>query len=840
MAIHAETVITSSSADTSMILTRIARAQIENLDSDDAPVRLVVVGTAGSGKTKLLRRLSSQLTARGRAVATVTDADEIAGAPADTVLLLDDAHLTGADTLAAAAKRLDDPRAELVVSMRPWPRHPVLQRVTAELERARPAVVLGNLSLADVTAHLAAAGRSIPQRCLDSILEATGHLTWLVSQALAAHDDEHCPGDGRHDEIAEALRELIAHRLDSIDPELRAAVEAVCLGNPSDADAEKALAGYARGLLLRGGRPAPLLRDTVRATVPIERLARLYTEAGSDGDGRVGELIGLIRDSRVATALLMDGDRTLPRDPARADELYRGAGEAGADARLVALKRAHAAWALGQIDAAGAHIDGLGIEPGGPLSEEALGVAGAVWAARGDMRMSAATLRADAPRSPEALARATIAAVAAGDAAALDELTPSSTVATIPTALVVSLEHLVRGLRTSLTDRGRACLGDLVRATEMYTASRATTELPEVPAVIAALAAVNLGELRIAQSLLDAAIRDGHGGRWARNHLLLWRAWIAVQREHPDEAEAALTRLAASGHPLCPRDALMADAVRVALARRYADSAALTVAWRRAREGIVRAQFDLFSFIPLGEFAVTAARLGEFEEVAPHLDDALALVHRLGDPAVWAPTLHWAGVHANILANRPDHLAPHARALLTAAHVSPLAEVMAHAGRVWTAVLTGSLDADAIERAATELAGVGLAWDGARLAGYAANRTDDRRVSARLLACARQLHPRSKPAGSTEPDAPTNEQPRDEGVLSIREREVARLVLEGKTYAEIGASIFISPRTAEHHIARIRRRLGATSRSDLIAKLRLALDGSDAHDQGPQNRLESA
>ena len=49
-------------------------------------------------------------------------------------------------------------------------------------------------------------------------------------------------------------------------------------------------------------------------------------------------------------------------------------------------------------------------------------------------------------------------------------------------------------------------------------------------------------------------------------------------------------------------------------------------------------------------------------------------------------------------------------------------------------------------------------------------------------------------------------------------------MIEGKTYAEIGASIFISPRTAEHHIARIRRRLGATTRSDLITKLRLVID----------------
>ena len=77
-----------------------------------------------------------------------------------------------------------------------------------------------------------------------------------------------------------------------------------------------------------------------------------------------------------------------------------------------------------------------------------------------------------------------------------------------------------------------------------------------------------------------------------------------------------------------------------------------------------------------------------------------------------------------------------------------------------------------------------------------------------------------------------------DGVLSEREREVAELVLQGKTYAEIGAAIFISPRTAEHHIAHIRRRLDATSRSDLLSKLRIVLDGSaqfvDAERGGPR------
>ena len=50
-------------------------------------------------------------------------------------------------------------------------------------------------------------------------------------------------------------------------------------------------------------------------------------------------------------------------------------------------------------------------------------------------------------------------------------------------------------------------------------------------------------------------------------------------------------------------------------------------------------------------------------------------------------------------------------------------------------------------------------------------------------------------------------------VLSERELDVARLVLQGKTYAEIGETIFISPRTAEHHIQNIYTKIGVSSRA---------------------------
>ncbi|WP_040722753.1 helix-turn-helix domain-containing protein, partial [Nocardia veterana] len=69
-------------------------------------------------------------------------------------------------------------------------------------------------------------------------------------------------------------------------------------------------------------------------------------------------------------------------------------------------------------------------------------------------------------------------------------------------------------------------------------------------------------------------------------------------------------------------------------------------------------------------------------------------------------------------------------------------------------------------------------------------------------------------------------QPAAASVLSEREREVAELVLLGLTYREIGARLYISAKTVEHHVARIRRRIGAGSRSELLSMLRAMGHGS--------------
>lgn len=52
--------------------------------------------------------------------------------------------------------------------------------------------------------------------------------------------------------------------------------------------------------------------------------------------------------------------------------------------------------------------------------------------------------------------------------------------------------------------------------------------------------------------------------------------------------------------------------------------------------------------------------------------------------------------------------------------------------------------------------------------------------------------------------------------LTTREREILHLAAEGYSYKEIGARLSISPRTAETHRANLMRKLGLSTRTDLI------------------------
>jgi DNA-binding NarL/FixJ family response regulator len=87
------------------------------------------------------------------------------------------------------------------------------------------------------------------------------------------------------------------------------------------------------------------------------------------------------------------------------------------------------------------------------------------------------------------------------------------------------------------------------------------------------------------------------------------------------------------------------------------------------------------------------------------------------------------------------------------------------------------------------------------------------------MATARSLSDTVMAAPTPEP----TQTPEHPALLSERELEVGRLVLAGLTHKQIGARLFISAKTVEHHVARMKTRLGADGRNELFNRLRKLL-----------------
>jgi DNA-binding NarL/FixJ family response regulator len=65
--------------------------------------------------------------------------------------------------------------------------------------------------------------------------------------------------------------------------------------------------------------------------------------------------------------------------------------------------------------------------------------------------------------------------------------------------------------------------------------------------------------------------------------------------------------------------------------------------------------------------------------------------------------------------------------------------------------------------------------------------------------------------------APARTFPKGYGALTRRETEVLSLLAEGCSNAEIAKRLYISRRTAEHHVARILSKLGLRNRAEAAA-----------------------
>lgn len=620
------------------------------------------------------------------------------------------------------------------------------------------------------------------------------------------------------------------------------------------------------GHLTADGALPPLVAHAVRQRVPGARrleVRRTLAEIELDRGGSVltaarGLLDTGATGARAAEVFVAGADEAARTGDPVAGPLYEAAVAAGAPGLRLAARRAEAAVRAGDLDLALAqadqvlsHVDAVDIDDAvtagtaaaavlahrgllarsaelyrwmsavggsaetGPLAVPALIGTGALEEARALLTPAAPAVAPAVPPPPSILAPPPL----------FGDPTPTTSVGRPPTLLASAEQLMAAGVLDSVAGSPTRALSQLARSASLLEASNRAALLPDTPAALAALVAIHCGELDVAQSVLDRAVDVELGGPAAvtRHQLLL--AWIAVFRGAIPTARSLLGTASPIDARLEPRDELLAAALEVSIARRAGDLAALMPAWGRAREAIVRHPVDLFVLQPLGELAIAANRLRETSWVRPHLDEAATLLDRLGRPALWSAPLHWSQLHAAIVADDRAAATAHADALRDAAPVSRYATAMADAAPHWVNLMDAEVDADAVEAAARGLHAVGLSWEGGKLAGQAAIRTRDRKAMTALLGAARAMQAggpvTAAPSSGPVPQADAPE-PEDlgEGPLSDREREVAKLVLEGLTYKQVGERLFISAKTVEHHVARMRQRLGSNSRGELFAHLR--------------------
>lgn len=830
-------------------------------ESPAAPLSAVVVGPGGTGKTTLLDAIGRAYAGAG---VPVVRAEATAPAPPDpsAALLVDDVHRlddAGLDRLRALA---EDPAARLVVAHRPWPRPARLTSLFGAAQGRPVVLVVGHLSRDAVAAHIAnRVGVTPPVAMVDMVHEQSGGLPGLVeivTQALrdTGRFDARRPDTFHRPDlvtVSAALAERLRHQVDALDHDVRALLEAMAIGASLDAEVLGRLLGgvsqtlsatveaaRSTGLLTDAGELIPFVRSLVLRLTPVLRRRELQRELAAIELGRGGSVLAAGRQllgtgasgSRIAAVLSTAADEALDTAPELAVDLLADAVRAGASRQEVAGRQARALALAGDLDEALRAGDTILADPSAPGWGDAAVAAAAALAHRGLLARSVDLYRGLGATGAVGAVPGLVVTGAVDEARAVLAAVPTG----CGTLLDGAAAMLARGMLETLSSSGPSALSQLTRAAAMLEPVARTVLLPDTPAALTAVVALQCGELSTAQTVLQRALAQQHGGHAAVPRHRLLQGWVLMARGRIDLARRTLT--AATAVPLEPRDELTAAALAVALARRAHDTTALTAAWARARDALLRQPVDLTTLAQLGELAVATAQLGEDDWLTAHLDEADALLARLGDPPLWSMPLQWYRLQAALAAGRADEVDARAGALVARAGASPYAGVLAAAAHCWTQVLAEQVDVDEVVAAGRRMQAVGLGWEAAQLLGRAAPLAGDRRAVAGLHAAARALDAAGDPAAA-DPSPDTEDAPDvapvipeqaaapaadgDQPGFTERELEIGQYILAGLTYKQIGQRLYLSAKTVEHHVARMRQRLGVASRDELFGLLRAAL-----------------
>ncbi|KJK10089.1 hypothetical protein UB45_20270 [Terrabacter sp. 28] len=245
--------------------------------------------------------------------------------------------------------------------------------------------------------------------------------------------------------------------------------------------------------------------------------------------------------------------------------------------------------------------------------------------------------------------------------------------------------------------------------------------------------------------------------------------------------------------------------------------------------------------------ALVALRTGDgVDAVAAHLDAAWALSQRLDEPLAHLPVLS-AVAEKVWLTGEPDaRLDAAGPTVARVAHLPgvqwAVGDLLVWLARLGAAGVPGGEHSAVAEPFALELAGdhagaaaawhaLGAPYERALALVHGADETAASRAvddleglgaAATAVRCRRSLADRGMRATSGRRRASTRTNPSG---LTNRQLDVARLVARGLTNAELADHLYISPKTADHHVSAILTKLGLSTRRDVVRRaVELGLD----------------
>ena len=779
----------------------------------------VVVGVDGAGRTHRLRQLADAaggpvIELRPPLATPEALTRELAAAGTGCLVLVDDAHRLSPEELRLLATWSRQGVA-MVIARRPTIGSPELAELEEALTQRGSVEELAALDVPAVAELIAAVtGRPADPEHASSVHAASAGLPAVAAALAEAPDGAPPPSLVARVQRKLAvlgpptatLARLLALGLEVSDTVLAAACQtdleqlAVAMRTLRD-----------EGLLVPGSeRMVPAVAEAILAELSAAERRRLHDLIARAlvGHGAPDDLLIAAAQLRAARARVASaapvyraaGDRLRFSDPAAAMAWYDEALEAGADLGDLAAGRAEAAALLGlPIDTA---------ERASDANRLAL-VRGAVEAHHGRAYRCAEALMAAGAPGPLLAVPSLVAVGRLDEARAV--LSASSSAGDAPLALQRLAEAAV-----AVATEPASAVALFIEAAELVERNPPTVVLPDTPHALGALAAATAGDCASAEHLLTRAFDARVGGPVAVDRHRLLLAWVRMRTGRYDTALLELGRLAGAALP--GRERLLLAALAAGVARRSGDIAKLRDAWTTVEPVLARRAVDLFAVEAVEELLVAATRLRREAKVGPALDQLAETVTGLGTPPTWAATVEWIRLQLAVAAENGAAVAEAAQRLApVAATAGARQRAMGVAAEHWARVFAGDVsDPDAVIAAAQALATEAeLPWEGSRLVGQAAIRTTDAGAARRLLEKARELSSVEITVGG--------ERAGQHAGLSEREVEVARMVLAGDTYREIGARLFISPKTVEHHVARIRTKLGATTRAEFLAALREAL-----------------